>query len=273
MIKVFITDVDGTLYDHDQMIIPLKNIEAIAKLQARGIIIVVATARTYSSSQSIIEALNMKKHGGYLIASNGATIYDVKNDKLIYEKKIPMTLIEELYAYSKQHNLHFNVEQDDYVVASGYDPGIAIDNQIVGVDFVLTSPLNDFFKYIKSEPFKVSFTQEKLMIDKYYPIVNDLYKDRLYICHAGDNFIDIVLKDVNKKSAVEYLLTILNHGFADVAAIGDGDNDSWLLAHAGYSAAMANGTKKAKAAGKILVSDCANAGLSEFVERLLSLKR
>ncbi len=250
MIKVFITDVDGTLYDHDNMSIPPKNIVAIQELQKRGIEVVVATARTFSSSQSIIEALDMKNHGGYVIASNGATIYDIKNDKLIYKKPIPMELVKELYEYALANDLHFNVEQEHYVVASGYDPGIVIDSTIVGVDFYLVSPHNNYWDKVKTEPFKVS----------------------LYICHAGDNFIDIVLKDVNKQTAVAQLLNMLGHDFDEVAAIGDGDNDSWLLAKAGHSAAMANGTKKALAAGKITVGECANGGLSDFVEHLLQIK-
>ena len=102
--------------------------------------------------------------------------------------------------------------------------------------------------------------------------MDEKFKDRLYICHAGDNFIDIVLKDVNKQTAVAQLLHILGYNFDDVAAIGDGDNDSWLLEKAGKSAAMANGTKKALAAGKITVADCASGGLSEFVEQLLQIK-
>jgi Cof subfamily protein (haloacid dehalogenase superfamily) len=272
MIKVFITDVDGTLYDHDNMSIPLRNIVAIQELQKRGVEVVVATARTFSSSQSIIDALDMKKQGGYVIASNGATIYDIKNDKLIYKKPIPMDLVKELYEYALANDLHFNVEQEHYVVASGYDPGIVIDSTIVGVDFYLVSPHNNYWDRVKTEPFKVSFTQEKPLIDKFYPLVDEKFKDRLYICHAGDNFIDIVLKDVNKQTAVAQLLNMLGHDFDEVAAIGDGDNDSWLLEKAGHSAAMANGTKKALAAGKITVGDCADGGLSDFVEHLLQIK-
>ena len=47
-----------------------------------------------------------------------------------------MELVKELYTFAITNNLHFNVEQEQYVVASGYDPGIEIDNTIVGVDFV-----------------------------------------------------------------------------------------------------------------------------------------
>ena len=171
MIKAFITDVDGTLYDHDTMSIPQANIDAIRLLQEKGVKIVIATARTHASSLSIIEALQMKKYGGYLIDSNGASIYDLASDKLIYQKPIPMAWIQELYDYSLKNELHFTAEQEEYVVVSGYDTGTKIDNMIVGVDFILVSPHNDFMKKIKTEPFKVSFTQEKMLIDKYFPLV------------------------------------------------------------------------------------------------------
>ncbi|MEA5017246.1 MAG: HAD family hydrolase [Erysipelotrichaceae bacterium] len=269
MIKVFITDVDGTLYDHKRMEIPKANIDAIKLLQKKGVIIVIATARTYASSQIIVKELDMENKPGYLIASNGGSIYDTKDKSLIYEKPIPMSLLYELHKYGLNNDLHFNVEQDEYVVTNGYDPGIAIDNQIVGVNFMLTSPLNDYWAKITHEPYKVSFTQRKELIDEHYLKVDKLFGDRLYICHAGDNFIDIVLKDVNKSTAVAHLLDKLGYDFKDVAAIGDGDNDSWLLAKAGFSAAMANGTALAKSSAKVLVGSCADGGLSEFVELLL----
>lgn len=269
MIKMFITDVDGTLYDHNTMTIPQANIDAIRLLQEKGVMIVVATARTYASSLSIVEALQMRKYGGYLIVSNGALIYDLALNQPIYKKPIPLAWVKELFDYSLNNELHFTVEQDDYVITSGYDAGTKIDNLIVGSDFFLVSPHNDFLKKIKTEPFKVNFTQKKELIDKYFPLVEAKYSDRFYVCHAGDNFIDIVLKNVNKSSAVAELLKIIGCDFNDVAAIGDGDNDSWLLAKAKYSAALANGTIKAKKAGKIRVKSCDEAGLSEFVHILL----
>ncbi|MEA5026197.1 MAG: HAD family hydrolase [Erysipelotrichaceae bacterium] len=269
MIKVFITDVDGTLFDHQQMAIPDANIKAINELQQQGIKVIIATARTYASSLSIVETLQLKKYGGYLIASNGGAIYDLKNGRLIDEKPIPLDGVKELYAYAECNNLHFTVEQDDYVITSGYDEGTAIDNLIVGSDFLLVSPHNDFLSRIKSAPMKVNFTQNKALIDSHFPLIEQLFSDRFYVCHAGDNFIDIVLKDVNKSSAVAHLLKILDCDFTDAAAIGDGDNDSWLLAKAGFSAAMGNGTALAKQSGKMLVSDCGSAGLSEFVDYLL----
>ena len=61
MIKLFVSDIDGTIFDHTTGV-PKENIEQIKKLQAQGVKIVLASGRAIPAMMEIADQLQLKDY-------------------------------------------------------------------------------------------------------------------------------------------------------------------------------------------------------------------
>ena len=74
--KILFADIDGTLLN-DQKEIPKENMTAIQKALDLGHYVVVATGRPLDSAKAVAKDLGLMMQGCYLIAYNGAIVYDL----------------------------------------------------------------------------------------------------------------------------------------------------------------------------------------------------
>jgi HAD superfamily hydrolase (TIGR01484 family) len=123
MIKLFVSDIDGTIFDHTTGV-PKENIEQIKKLQAQGVKIVLASGRAIPAMMEIADQLQLKENGGYIIASNGAEVIELKNGHFIHQAKMPLKDVKEIYHFAIKHNLYFSCVQDDVLYYSYFDQAI-----------------------------------------------------------------------------------------------------------------------------------------------------
>lgn len=80
--KILFADIDGTLLN-DQKEIPKENMTAIQKALDLGHYVVVATGRPLDSAKAVAKDLGLMMQGCYLIAYNGAIVYDCGNEKVL----------------------------------------------------------------------------------------------------------------------------------------------------------------------------------------------
>lgn len=83
MIKLVVSDVDGTILTGGQTAVPDKVFEAIEKLKKAGKKVAIASGRTYGSLEKLFAPV---KQDLYFICCDGAVI--IHNDKVIYSKQI-----------------------------------------------------------------------------------------------------------------------------------------------------------------------------------------
>lgn len=79
----FITDVDGTLLDDDNEL-PAENREALVGLKARGVPVVLATGRRWTTLKRLLDRLELWSLVDFVIINNGAAIKDLKTGELIH---------------------------------------------------------------------------------------------------------------------------------------------------------------------------------------------
>ena len=105
MYKLVEIDLDGTLLNsYGEVSEYTKKI--INDVQQKGVEIMIASGRPIDSIKTIAEEINSTK---YFIAGNGAIIYDIQKDEVIYEKYIPKSKVIEIAQICKQNNISFNI--------------------------------------------------------------------------------------------------------------------------------------------------------------------
>lgn len=242
MIKMIVTDIDGTILKKD-FTISNDVINIIKELQKKNIKVVLATGRMYCAASKIAKMLDINTP---LICYQGALIKNSYGDnKTLYVDPVKPNLALEILKVLKNKNIHTNLYLNDDLFCEN-------DNEIIKnytnkrlipysiVDNLLDLDLNNQVNKILAIDFDTKLIEN---------LTNELqkqYNNLLYIVRSTKNFCEISSKNSNKGTAVNFLSNLLNIKKEEILAIGDEDNDIDLLKSANIKVAMGNASDKLK---------------------------
>ena len=231
MIKMVVTDIDGTILKKD-FTISNNVINTIKKLTQNNIKVVLATGRMYCAAVKIANMLDINTP---LICYQGALIKNFyNNDNTLYIDPVKPNLAFEILNVLKTKNIHTNLYLNDRLFCEN-------DNQIIK-------------DYTNKRLIPYSEVNKILAIDNDSQVIENLtselknkYNDSLYVVRSTKNFCEISSKNSNKGLAVKFLANLFKINKNEILAIGDEDNDIDLLKSADYKIAMGNASEKLKA--------------------------
>lgn len=260
-VKIVFTDLDYTLTTSEG-VIDIKYKRIFEKLADIGVPVVINTGRSISYTIPICKQFNASN---YIIATNGAEIYNHLNDKFVYKSVISKEDIDRLDNIIKKngllytafagknkytnkndekHKLYYCEElskiDDDIaqVVLQSYDVNLMINakKDLIGIDSIK----------IVSKSSKVE--DGKLL---YYDIVN---------------------KEVSKGNALVILCNHLNIDSKKAMAIGDSFNDLDMLNKAGYKVTVSNAIDELKQIANIIAPSNTSNGVLTVLNELYNQK-
>ena len=113
MYKLVAVDLDGTMLNQYGMVTEnTKNV--IKKTIQKGTDVIIASGRPIDSIQSIANEIGSEK---YLIAGNGALIYDIQKNEIIYDKFLPKTKVLEIIKICEENSIYYNVYTENGIIA------------------------------------------------------------------------------------------------------------------------------------------------------------
>ncbi len=266
MIKLFVADIDHTLYCAEADIIPQRNIEAINKLIEKGITICFASSRVYDGMKQVTELFNLKENNGYIIAVNGSLAIRSRDDKVLIDDHFTLEQIKEMHQLARDLNISFRIAQSDFNISTAYCQVLQYDFDNVDMDFIVA---HDVFRYIKDPVYKVGFSDDGQCMEELMAIMKERSGEDYSFNIPVANTIDVSLKHINKLTGLLAVIDDMGITLDEVAAIGDNDNDAVMLEAVAVSGCVANGNSTAKKAAKYLVGDCASAGVAQFIEEYI----
>ena len=105
MYKLVAVDLDGTMLNSYGYITEnTKN--TIKKIIESGVEIIIASGRPLDSIKNIAKEIGSES---YFIAGNGALIYDIKKDEIIYEKYMSKQKVLEIIKICEENSITYNV--------------------------------------------------------------------------------------------------------------------------------------------------------------------
>ena len=258
MIKLIITDLDGTLLSNEKHIPPDFD-EVFDKLCEKGIKFAVATGRNFAGVEEYFKDKVDKMH---FICDNGA--YLMEHDKLIQGVTINRELAHKVFKAVKSHgNIH--------VIACGkkgtYYTHCLPQTQELLKDFYTKTIFVDDMCDIDDDFFKISINDfnNPLKTGSYQYIV-DNFGDLLSINASGDIWMDTMAKDINKGVGVEALQKLLGITKEETMVFGDYYNDISMLDKAEFSFAMSTAPDDVKAHSKYIADNCENYGVTKAIK-------
>ena len=261
MYKLVAIDLDGTMLN-SYGIVTENTKKVIKQAIEKGTEIIIASGRPINSIQAIAKEIGSNN---YFIAGNGALIYDMKNDDIIYEKYMSKQKVLEIINICEQNSISYNVYTEKSILATNLKYNVLYyhkenlkkeDNKKTIINIV-----KNMYKYIQD-------TEEKFLkitvCDENKTIFNSIIRKLrnidgirvLDVSHISRKVIkqgtedisieyyytEISLKDVDKWNAIEYLIKKLNIKKEEVIAIGDNINDKEMIKNAGLGIAMKGST-------------------------------
>ena len=103
--KILFADLDATLLCDDKSISE-KNATAIRKMLQEGHYIALATGRPVESGRAVVRELGLTVPGCYMIAFNGAVLYDCAADRVLLRRSIPVDVVGAVRESKESRTLH-----------------------------------------------------------------------------------------------------------------------------------------------------------------------
>ncbi len=248
MIEYLFCDLDETLirrYNNGTSGINKYNIQAIKKLERKGIKLVITTAR----SPFFLNRLTGTEYNFDYIAWNGSEIYC--GGKLIYSSYINKKALKDFLSDYPEFIKYLRVTYNDGNTVFGDIKGNAyrlfgtIDKKHSDFNKIIKKSFIDYSTDSEVPLFHLVLDNEE-MTDFYYKIVStSRYKEYFTFGRTSDITIDVTSINCNKGKAISNYLNRVRKENAEFAVIGDSDNDISMLDRTKYSFCMLNGTKNA----------------------------
>lgn len=262
MIKLIVTDLDGTLLD-DEKRIDSSFWKVLDLLINRGIVFIVASGRQYYMIENQFEdvldkVIILAENGTYVSKNrkelfvNNMALHDAR--MLIKEgRKTPNTdiiLCGKTSSYCENRYEPFvNEAKTYYKRFEVVDDLLAIEDEILKVTlWDHENAETNAYKYFQS------------------------YASRFKVAVAGDRWLDITRNDASKGNALKKLQNQLGISAEDTLIFGDYLNDIDMMPCGKYSYAMKNAHPKIKEASKYITRfDNNNNGVVKELESILKI--
>lgn len=269
MIKSIALDLDGTCLNSRNQI-SINTMSALKEAAKRGMEIVFVTGRAYAALPAQILQETFYR---YVITSNGADILDVKTGESIYRSQIPLNIAQPLLTDAKRSRLGLSVHVDHEYVIEGrflYDLG----RVVYGKDSEQAICVKDIRDYVAQKGCSIEEVQvffftanEKRRADALIASYPQLNKP------AGPFYVEFVAQSTTKGNALEWLYTRNGLQKAEIACIGDGENDIPMFQKSGKRFAMGNADVNLKMIADEVVPSNDEDGVAYAIDYILSHNR
>ncbi|MFC5222768.1 Cof-type HAD-IIB family hydrolase [Bifidobacterium leontopitheci] len=257
--KAAFFDIDGTLTSFVTHVIPDSTIEAIHRLQAKGIKTFICSGRAPSHMTVVLDM--MPVHFDGIVALNGQYCFD-DNGFLEKEALLPEDITTITRWLDEHPDVVANYCEKDYVYFNQVTEAMRRTWRQLGK----TAP-----KVNIDDPHERALKYETFQISPYISL-----DDEREICSLCRNvtgvrwhpdFTDLIPADGGKPVGMRRFMDHYGWTRDQVVAFGDGGNDATMLEFAGLGVAMGNATEPAKAAADYITDDVDHDGIMNALVR------
>lgn len=285
MIKLFVSDMDGTLLNENHVISD-RTAAAVKKLQeTTDIEFMIATGRAFKSASVLTSAQDIYCR---MINLNGASIHD-KDGTLTDSTPLLSSTVNEIRTYLDSLDVDYAISTANNYFVADFDGFIARISHFMnvkqselateGTDEVTNAQLLAHYGDVKPVT-EMNLTNENPAL-KLLLFSSDLdllakirkhfnqYPDLDITASAADN-LEVTHRDAQKGLAVEAYVKSQGYTMDEVVTIGDSLNDRSMLAMAAHSYAMDNAPSSIKEMAKNIAPANTLDGVAQVIEQLIA---
>lgn len=287
MYKLVAIDLDGTMLNSYGMVTE-KTKQVIKNTIDKGTEVIIASGRPIDSIKTIAKEIGSEN---YFIAGNGALIYDIKKDEIIYEKFMNKQKVLEIIKICEENSIAYNIYTEKTIIAKGLKYNVLYyykenlkKEESKKTNITIVEDVYEYIKNLENEKFlKITVCDEtksvfnsiirKLRTVEDIEVLDVLHMSRKMIKQGTEDvpieyyYTEISLKDVDKWSAIEYLTSKINISKDEIIAIGDNINDKQMIENAGVGIAMGQSTPVITEIADFVTSNNNEEGVAKALEK------
>ena len=288
MYKLVAIDLDGTMLNR-YGIVTEKTKQVIEQVQKNQIEVIIASGRPIDSIKTIAKEI---KSENYFISGNGAILYDIKKDEILYENTLKKTKVLDIIKICEENSIFYNIYTEKEIISKTLNYNVLYYyKENLNKDEENKTHINiveDIYDYILNRDEKII----KITIcDNNQTIFNSIIRrlneigeiEVLDVSHMSRKTIkqgtediaieyfytEISAKNVNKWNALEFLAEKMNVKKEEIITIGDNINDKKMIECAGLGIAMQNGAPDVQKIADYITESNDNDGVAKALETVL----
>lgn len=248
--QIFFADLDGTLLNDEKVITP-KTKKAIEEFTGAGNYFVINSGRPLQSCIHVIEDNQLHYPNMYIVAYNGACIYDYSHGKMVTEETLSIDMIQYLMDTAEDMGIHCHTYTEQSLVSYEDTKELKFYQINVHMPAIIT---RDLRKALENEPCKaiaISIDNREAL-ESYKQKVENETEGGVQCIFSNPRYLELFSKNAGKEKGLLWLCRFLNVRTEDTMAAGDEANDISMIETAGLGIAMLNGTEDVKRAGDVI---------------------
>lgn len=289
MYKMIAVDLDGTMLNSYGEV--TENTKRVVKQTIqKGTDVIIASGRSIDSIKSIAQEIGSSK---YMIAGNGAVVYDIKNDEILYEKYIPKGKALDMIKICEENSIYYNIYTNKSIIADSLRYNVLYyykenlkKEENKRTNITLVDNIEKYVEEMKDEKIMKIFICDSNQsvfqsIVKRFSGISDI--EILEVSHMSRKIIkkgtveipieyfytEISMKNVDKWYAIEFLINKLGIKKEEVIAIGDNTNDKKMIQEAGLGVSMKGSTPMVTRVADFITEDNNHEGVAKAIERFI----
>lgn len=259
MIKLIVSDMDGT------MLLPKKQqlepgvLELVEKLVDAGYQFVAASGRQYAN---LYRMFGKTADRISYICENGSLV--IHNRKVICQsvisEEIKIQLVDEILRHSTAELLYSTVKGSYIQPKSDYYQDLIVNR--MKNDTIITDDLRG----VEEKCIKLSIYERGEVSQEEEQYWTGKYGDQLCVVRSSEKWLDFMPKGTNKGTALKLILECESVSREECMGFGDNDNDVEMMKQMKYSYGMRSGSEALKRVVYALVDHP-----SEILEQLIAV--
>lgn len=259
MYRLLVSDFDQALLDSDEAI-PLSTMIEIDRIRKLQVLFVVATGRI---NRSVLDYNRDFPFLDYVISCNGAYVYDVFKEKVLFKKNIGTSIIKKIKKFYLEQSICFCTSMDYYLCKK----------DVVTSEFLGTSQsFSSFYEKYKDDIYKIEvYFKTKKARDQAYDELDELKFKATYYKKKNVTYgysIEITASAVHKKQALDKICKQEHISLSEVVAVGSSDTDISMVSASGVGVAVSNACKEVKKVAQMKTASNDTKGVEKIIKKL-----
>lgn len=243
--------------------------DAVARAQAAGVRVVLATGRSYASALPYARALGLHDP---IICYQGAMVREMTetDPRTLVAEPLPPGPLAEVLAFAEAGGLDLNLygENEMFYVEMNYPqefydrwfgmPMRRVQNHAEAVALLAAQGC---------QPLKGLFIGQAHENDRLVPELRARFGHALTVVRSHDLFAEVISPDASKGHALAHLAELWGIPRRETMAVGDSGNDVSMIRWAGVGVAMGNASPEALAVADWVAPPVTEDGLVTAIEK------
>jgi Cof subfamily protein (haloacid dehalogenase superfamily) len=267
-IKLVISDIDGTIVGGEVRTPSPRTIQAVHTLRAAGLYVSLATARTWTQTWPLVQALGLQ--GEPMICCQGADLLIATDPpEILHQSRLPAALAIEIVGWIRgaglrpaavPHTHHvWEASEEMHPLIAASDPA--------------GREVNSLIETCADGALKVMGFSDQDFDSAFLLTARAAFAGRANLGWSSSGLLEWTALDADKGQGADWLAGYLNIEPEHILALGDADNDLPLLAAVGYRVAIGSNSAALCELADECLPGVAQDGAAIILEKVLSAQR